>query len=151
MEANMNTIGKNINILYRQFNLFLNHELSGVELNSTDLMYLGTLFIEDGVTQDDLAKDFCVDKAATARSMQNLEKKGIIIRKPDESDRRAKRVYLTDKAYKYKPLMESIQKKWMKICNTPMNDEEVIQFEKNLEIITEHVKLINGIDDKEGQ
>ncbi len=147
----MNTIGKNINILYRQFNLFLNHELSGVELNSTDLMYLGTLFIEDGVTQDDLAKDFCVDKAATARSMQNLEKKGIIIRKPDESDRRAKRVYLTDKAYKYKPLMESIQKKWMKICNTPMNDEEVIQFEKNLEIITEHVKLINGIDDKEGQ
>lgn len=143
----MNTIGKNINILYRQFNLFLNHELSGVELNSTDLMYLGTLFIEDGVTQDDLAKDFCVDKAATARSMQNLEKKGIIIRKPDESDRRAKRVYLTDKAYKYKPLMESIQKKWMKICNTPMNDEEVIQFEKNLEIITEHVKLINGIDD----
>lgn len=47
--------------------------------------------------------------------------------------------------------MESIQKKWMKICNTPMNDEEVIQFEKNLEIITEHVKLINGIDDKEGQ
>lgn len=147
----MNTIGKNINILYRQFNLFLNHELSGVELNSTDLMYLGTLFIEDGVTQDDLAKDFCVDKAATARSMQNLEKKGIIIRKPDESDRRAKRVYLTDKAYKYKPLMESIQKKWMKICNTPMNDEEVIQFEKNLEIITEHVKLINGIDDKGGQ
>lgn len=144
----MNTIGKNINILYRQFNLFLNHELSGVELNSTDLMYLGTLFIEDGVTQDDLAKDFCVDKAATARSMQNLEKKGIIIRKPDETDRRAKRVYLTDKAYKYKPLMESIQKKWMKICNTPMNDEEVIQFEKNLEIITEHVKLINGIDDK---
>lgn len=144
----MNTIGKNINILYRQFNLFLNHELSGVELNSTDLMYLGTLFIEDGVTQDDLAKDFCVDKAATARSMQNLEKKGIIIRKPDESDRRAKRVYLTDKAYKYKPLMGSIQKKWMKICNTPMNDEEVIQFEKNLEIITEHVKLINGIDDK---
>ncbi len=147
----MNTIGKNINILYRQFNLFLNHELSGVELNSTDLMYLGTLFIEDGVTQDDLAKDFCVDKAATARSMQNLEKKGIIIRKPDESDRRAKRVYLTDKAYKYKTLMESIQKKWMKICNTPMNDEEVIQFEKNLEIITEHVKLINGIDDREGQ
>lgn len=144
----MNTIGKNINILYRQFNLFLNHELSEIELNSTDLMYLGTLFIEDGVTQDDLAKDFCVDKAATARSMQNLEKKGIIIRKPDESDRRAKRVYLTDKAYKYKPLMESIQKKWMKICNTPMNDEEVIQFEKNLEIITEHVKLINGIDDK---
>ena len=60
----MNTIGKNINILYRQFNLFLNHELSGVELNSTDLMYLGTLFIEDGVTQDDLAKDFCVDEPA---------------------------------------------------------------------------------------
>ena len=30
-------------------------------------------------------------------------------------------------------------------------DFERVQFEKNLEIITEHVKLINGIDDKEGQ
>lgn len=141
----MNTIGKNISILYRQFNLFINHELSDVELNATDLMYLGTLFSKEGITQDDLAKDFCVDKAATARSMRNLEKKGIITRQSDKDDRRVKKIYLTEKAYEYKPLMKSIKEKWMKICNTPMNENEVEQFAQNLEIITEHVKRVNNM------
>ncbi len=141
----MNTIGKNISILYRQFNLFINHELSDVELNATDLMYLGTLFSKEGITQDDLAKDFCVDKAATARSMRNLEKKGIITRQSDKDDRRVKQIYLTEKAYEYKPLMKSIKEKWMKICNTSMNENEVEQFAQNLEIITEHVKKVNNM------
>ncbi len=141
----MNTIGKNISILYRQFNLFINHELSDVELNATDLMYLGTLFSKEGITQDDLAKDFCVDKAATARSMRNLEKKGIITRQSDKDDRRVKKIYLTEKAYEYKSLMKSIKEKWMKICNTSMNENEVEQFAQNLEIITEHVKKVNNM------
>ena len=141
----MNSIGKNISILYRQFNLFINHELSDVELNATDLMYLGTLFSKEGITQDDLAKDFCVDKAATARSMRKLERKGIITRQSDKDDRRVKKIYLTEKAYEYKSLMKSIKEKWMKICNTSMNENEVEQFAQNLEIITEHVKKVNNM------
>lgn len=145
----MNTFGKNIGILYRQLNLFLNRELSDSGLTSTDLMYLGTLFAQDGVTQDDLARDFCIDKAATARSMQSLEKKGIILRKADEKDRRAKRVYLTEKAYTYQAKIEEIQGKWISVCNMNLSEEELNKLEIQLEMIANHVKMING-EEKEG-
>ena len=98
----MNTIGKNLSIIYRQFTVFLNRELADSELTATELMYIGSLYDQDGVTQDDLAREFCIDKAATARTIQTLESKGILLRKVDENDRRAKRIYLTPKAEKYK-------------------------------------------------
>ena len=69
----MNTIGKNLSIIYRQFTVFLNRELADSELTATELMYIGSLYDQDGVTQDDLAREFCIDKAATARTIQTLE------------------------------------------------------------------------------
>ena len=51
----MNTIGKNLSIIYRQFTVFLNRELADSELTATELMYIGSLYDQDGVTQDDLA------------------------------------------------------------------------------------------------
>lgn len=43
----INSVGKNISILYRQFNVFLNHELENSELNAQELMYLGFLYEKD--------------------------------------------------------------------------------------------------------
>lgn len=73
----MDEIGKNISILYRQLNLFLNHELEGTDITATELMYLASLYEKDGVTQDDLVQEYCIDKAATARTIQGMEKKDL--------------------------------------------------------------------------
>ena len=69
-------------------------------------MYIGSLYDQDGVTQDDLAREFCIDKAATARTIQTLESKGILLRKVDENDRRAKHIYLTQKQKSIKQLLK---------------------------------------------
>lgn len=37
----MYSIGKNIGILNRRFNIFLNRELAGAGLNATEFMYIG--------------------------------------------------------------------------------------------------------------
>lgn len=37
----MYSIGKNIGILNRQFNIFLNRGLAGVGLDATEFMYIG--------------------------------------------------------------------------------------------------------------
>ena len=136
----MNTIGKNLSIIYRQFTVFLNRELADSELTATELMYIGSLYDQDGVTQDDLAREFCIDKAATARTIQTLESKGILLRKVDENDRRAKRIYLTPKAEKYKTTIEAVQKKWMDLCGADMSKEEIAAFEKKLSELAERVR-----------
>ena len=77
--------------------MFLNNELEKVDITATELMYLGSLYKKDGITQDELVREYCIDKAATARTIQSMEKKGLVYRKADEVDKRAKRVYLTEK------------------------------------------------------
>ena len=51
----MDNIGKNIGILCRQLNLYLNHSLENCGVTATEIMYLGSLLLKDGVSQEELA------------------------------------------------------------------------------------------------
>lgn len=139
----METIGKNISILYRQFNMFLNNELEKVDITATELMYLGSLYKKDGITQDELVREYCIDKAATARTIQSMEKKGLVYRKVDEVDKRAKRVYLTEKSDEYQKLIQDIQKKWIEKINMEIAEDDMEVFLKVLSSVTTRIQEIN--------
>lgn len=139
----MDTIGKNISILYRQFNIFLNNELEKVDITATELMYLGSLYKKDGITQDELVREYCIDKAATARTIQSMEKKGLVYRKADEVDKRAKRVYLTEKSDEYQKLIQDIQKKWIEKINMEIAEDDMEVFLKVLSSVTTRIQEIN--------
>lgn len=139
----METIGKNISILYRQFNMFLNNELEKVDITATELMYLGSLYKKDGITQDELVREYCIDKAATARTIQSMEKKGLVYRKADEVDKRAKRVYLTEKSDEYQKLIQDIQKKWIEKINMEIAEDDMEVFLKVLSSVTIRIQEIN--------
>ena len=111
----MNNIGKQINILVRQFNLYLNHELTGLNVSATEILYLASLYKEDGLTQDELASEYLVDKAAVARTVSKMEDKGLITRKDNPKNRRQKQLFLTEKARKIKPELKKVQDRWLKI------------------------------------
>ncbi len=136
----MNIIAKNISIVYRQFNTFIGRELAESDLKATELMYLSSLYERDGVTQDELVREFFIDKAATARAIQTLEKKGIIERKTDTNDKRAKRIYLLPKADDYIDIIDLIQKKWINQCNFEISKEELTAFATVLKKMAENVK-----------
>jgi len=139
----MDEIGKNISILYRQLNLFLNHELDGTDITATELMYLASLYEKDGVTQDDLVQEYCIDKAATARTIQGMEKKGLITRQTSSTDKRAKIVCLTQKANAYVELIRQIQRKWINEINVDLTEEEMRIFTHVLAVATQKAKKIN--------
>ena len=111
----MNIIGKQINILVRQFNLYLNHELTELNVSATEILYLASLYKEDGLTQDELASEYLVDKAAVARTVSKMEDKGLITRKDNPKNRRQKQLFLTEKARKIKPELKKVQDRWLKI------------------------------------
>lgn len=70
-------VDKSVIVLFRQMNLFLNRELLDEKLTSSDVLYLALLYEQDGRTQDEMAEAYTVDRAATTRSLQGLEKKGL--------------------------------------------------------------------------
>ena len=135
--------GTYISVLMRQLNLFFGHELSDVEITASELMYLSQLYNRDGLTQEEMAAVITVDKAATTRTIQGMEKKGLVRREAHEENYRAKRVYLTDKAKNAEPRIRELQKKWVDFITQDMTQKEAEVFAVQLKKMAQRAKEIN--------
>ena len=135
--------GTYISVLMRQLNLFFGHELSDVEITASELMYLSQLYNRDGLTQEEMAAVITVDKAATTRTIQGMEKKGLVRREAHEENYRAKRVYLTDKAKNVAPRIRELQKKWVDFITQDMTQKEAEVFAAQLKKMSQRAKEIN--------
>ena len=135
--------GTYISVLMRQLNLFFGHELSDVEITASELMYLSQLYNRDGLTQEEMAAVITVDKAATTRTIQGMEKKGLVRREAHEENYRAKRVYLTDKAKNAEPRIRELQKKWVDFITQDMTQKEAEVFVAQLKKMAQRAKEIN--------
>lgn len=58
---------------------------------------LNRLWIEDGMIQKELAELTAKDNASMTRILDGMQKNGLLERKPDSNDRRAFRIFLTEK------------------------------------------------------
>jgi len=76
----------------------IDREMARFGLSRATFGFLAHLYIEDGLRQDQLMRETKVNKSTIARAVQKLEKSGYVIRRPEESDRRVYRVFLTKKA-----------------------------------------------------
>lgn len=56
------------------------------------------LWEEDGLTQKQLVERLAIEQATMANTLARMERDGLILRKKDERDGRAQRVWLTDRA-----------------------------------------------------
>ena len=89
--CNLDVALRNIDSQYRQY-------LNGIGLTVVEWYVLRALFEQDGQHASELAH--AVGRAATSftPNLDKLQSKGLIERKPDPNDRRAVRIFLTDKA-----------------------------------------------------
>jgi MarR family transcriptional regulator for hemolysin len=76
-----------------------------ISLTLAQCKALAHLEKNEGASQARLAELIDVDAMAMVRMLDHMEGDGVIERRPDPADRRARRLYLTDKA---KPLLKEI-------------------------------------------
>ncbi|MBC1591111.1 MarR family transcriptional regulator [Listeria welshimeri] len=103
---------KVIAIIHRSESTFKNKKLLKTGLNIGQLRYLWTLYKEDGISQESMAKRFMVDKASVTRHIKRLEELGMIRREMDAKDRRIQRIFVTDTGYQMRDLIEEVTKEW---------------------------------------
>lgn len=132
-------VDKSVIVLFWQMNLFLNRELLDEKLTSSDVLYLALLYEQDGRTQDEMAEAYTVDRAATTRSLQGLEKKGLVRREVDTFDRRIRRVYLTEKAMQYRAAIRRMADALFE----GMSEEEVKAFMEQVEAMGQRARMLN--------
>ncbi|RKD20876.1 transcriptional regulator, MarR family [Caminicella sporogenes DSM 14501] len=119
-----NSIGKWISILHRYAKCYIDRELKTYNIGSGQFIFLVLLFKKDGINQEDISKIINIDKGTTARALKKLEKEGYIKRQIDPDDKRAYKVYITEKALSIKSKIFNVLKKWTDILSSDFTEEE---------------------------
>ncbi|MDD3621054.1 MAG: MarR family transcriptional regulator [Methanofollis sp.] len=117
-------LGALVSVIHRTHHMIINERMRAFGLSSGQLFTLIYLAHEQGVAQETLARRFHVDKGTVARSVRRLEDTGHITRTTDPDDRRAVRIFLTEKGEKIIPEIVKIDQEWEKEVCAGLTDEE---------------------------
>ncbi|WP_406645981.1 MarR family transcriptional regulator [Aliisedimentitalea scapharcae] len=86
------------NHMARLFAVGLNKRLQATGLAPAQFMVLLELWQADGRTQADLMGALDVEQATMANTLSRMDRDGLIVRRPSETDGRSRIVFLSDKA-----------------------------------------------------
>lgn len=115
---------------------------AGFDVSYEQWSILVHLYRRDGQTQQELANIAVKDKAAITRLLNVLEKKNMVLRIPDRTDKRSKLVYLTHKAKEFKTDLIAIVEDLLKEAEQGIEPDDIIQCRATLnKIFTNFDKL----------
>jgi len=136
------SIFKWLSIVMRYTHKHINHQMEDLQIGRGQHQYLLTLYHHNGISQEELSKKLGIDKGTTARAVKKLVDNGYIVREVDENDKRAFKLFVTDKAEGYKnkffeisdeweaTLLEGISEEQQQIIKTALKDMSKIAIDK---------------------
>lgn len=117
-------ISKYVSQIYRKGNSFISKKLSQYEIGSGQIMFLIQLYKKDGISQEELSENLNIDKGTTARAIKKLEEENFLVRLRDQQDKRAYKIYLTDKSKEIKEHVCEVLQEWDTIISKNITKEE---------------------------
>lgn len=112
--------------IHRMFSTTLYRQLKadGINLSRSQWRVLTHLRTQDGLTQSELAERLLIEKAPAGTLIDKLEAAGLVERRPDPNDRRANRVFITEKSEPLLPLIEQTVSELKLQCMAGISEEE---------------------------
>lgn len=120
-------LGKYISQLYRKSSSVLSKKFSKYGIGYGQYMFLIVLYKQDGINQEEISERLNIYKGTTARAIKKLEEAGFVKRCRDEKDKRAYKVYLTDKAKDIEEEFFNILDEWDNELVKGITEEEILQ------------------------
>jgi DNA-binding MarR family transcriptional regulator len=121
---NKHSITRWISILYRYGQNHISRQLGSYSIGSGQYIFLPALYKKDGISQEEISDHLKIEKATTAKAMKRLEKEGYIKRNTDSGDKRAYKVFLTQKALDLKPVIHNFLKNWAEVLMADLTENE---------------------------
>lgn len=141
------SIGRWISILYRYRLNYLGKRLESYNIGSGQHFFLKVLSKKDGINQEELSDFLKIDKATTAKAVKKLEEEGYVVRNVDVMDKRAYRVFLTNKALNVIPVIDEAVKDWEEFIAEGLSLHDMVLVE---ELLGKMAQNACRIKDKEG-
>lgn len=116
---------------------------AGFDVSYEQWSILVHLYRKDGQTQQELSNIAVKDKAAITRLLNVLEKKNIVLRIPDRTDKRSKLVYLTNKAKEFKDDLIAVVEELLEEAKQGIDPDEMEQCKRTLNKIFVNFDQLN--------
>lgn len=140
------SLGRQIHQTYQavKTRLEANLKAQGLKLSSEQFRLLMILFWLEGSTQAELAKDMASNKTAVTRLLDDLQAQGLIERRTDPKDRRAKRIYLSPEGRALEPALEDAARRTSEAAREGIDDPELHRLFEQLELIRNNLAEPSG-------
>ncbi len=128
----MSKFMKMLNNISRSQAVYRNNKISAKDMQSGHYAYALAICREPGCSQEELARELCVNKSTVTRNLNYLEDKGYITREPLPTDKRQFSVYPTKKMLAVLPEIKSASTEWMTLLSEDIPEYELKIFDSVL-------------------
>lgn len=139
-------LSKWADILGNNFQAYVNLKLKPYNLKFSEFIFLLNLYEHNGSSQEFMIKRKYTDKSAITRTLQSLEKKGLVRREKHSLDKRANQIFLTEKSLNYKDDLNKIIDDWQEFLNEIIPRNEYEKIANALEDLT--IKILTKLGKK---
>ncbi|MBV1906360.1 MAG: MarR family transcriptional regulator, partial [Pseudomonadales bacterium] len=120
-------LGFLLNDLSKMITQIWDSRMKYADLTRSQWRAIGHVSRSPGITQIELAEALGVGRMAVTGIIDRLERKKLLIRKADSSDRRVKKVYVTEKAKKLLPSMKDVGDSVIQDMTDGLSDRQLQQ------------------------
>ena len=138
----MSKFMKMLNNISRSQAIYRHSRISAEDLQTGHYAFALAICREPGRSQEELARELCINKSTVARNLNCLEEKGYISRIPLPNDRRQFSVYPTEKMLVVLPEIRKASGEWMALLSEGIPQDELDIFNSVLERMQERAREI---------
>ena len=129
----MSKFMKMLNNISRSQAIYRHGRISAEDLQSGHYAYALAICRQPGRSQEEIARELCVNKSTVTRNLNYLEEKSYIERKPFPNDKRQFSVFPTQKMLDVLPEIRNASMAWMTLLSEGIPQEELDIFDSVLE------------------
>lgn len=144
----MSKFMKMLNNISRSQAIYRYNRISADDLQCGHYAFALAICRRPGRSQEELAKELCVNKSTVARNLNYLEEKGYINRTSLPNDKRQLSVHPTEKMLAVLPEIKSASLEWMTLLSDDIPEAELEIFDSVLRRMQEKARDI--IEKQEG-
>ena len=116
---------KTLNNISRSQSVFRTAKLKADGICAAHHTFILAICCNPGRSQEELAREICLNKSTVARTLTHLENKGYVRRETNKDDKRSILVFPTQKMLDLLPRVREIAKDWNSSLAADINPEEL--------------------------
>ena len=145
----MSKFMKMLNNISRSQALYRHSRIAADDLQTGHYAFALAICRKPGRSQEELAKELCINKSTVTRNLNTLEENGYIKREALPQDKRQFAVFPTDKMLAVLPRIQAASTEWMALLSDGIPKEELDIFNTVLRRMEERARTIISTEERQ--